>query len=109
MIETKDVVIAIFGATTAASALVLVFFGIVATSLWSDSDLSNYWRQQFKLAGGVSSAAFFLSLVCAGLCTWWLTLHQPCRVYLALVAAFLLELVLIGLAGALVLFRTIFR
>jgi hypothetical protein len=107
MVETKDVVIATLGATTASSALVLVFISVVAQILWSTKP-SNQRRKQFKIAGGVSALAFFIGLLCAGLSTWWLTLHQPGDVYAALVAAFLLQLVLLGFAGVLVFYQTIF-
>ena len=108
MVETKDVVIAIFGATTASSALVLVFIGIVAQVLWA-SKLSIAWKQKFKNAATVSSLAFLIGLVCAGLSIWWLTLHQPGKVYLALVVAFVAQLALIGVAGWQVLYQAIFK
>jgi hypothetical protein len=107
MVETKDVVIATLGATTASSALVLVFIGVVAQILWSTKP-SNQRRGQLKFAGAVSSVAFIIGLVCAGLSTWWLALHQPGDVYAALVAAFVLQLVLLGWAGVLVCYQTIF-
>ena len=109
MVETKDVVIAIFAATTASSALVLVFMGVIAQILWSTDGPSNTVRGQLRIAGGVSAIAFLAGLVCAGLSTWWLALHQPGNVYTAVVAAFILQLVLLGLAGALVVVQTIFR
>ena len=108
MVETKDVVIAVFGATTASSSLVLVFVGIVAATLWSPDRMANEFRRRFRTAGGFSSASFLSGLVCAGLSTWWLTLGQSHDVYLALLAAFLLQLVLLGVAAALVVFQTIF-
>lgn len=107
MVETKDVVIAVFGATTASSSLVLVFVGIVVTTLWSPDKMINDLRRRFRTAGGFSSASFLSGLICAGLSTWWLTLGQPGDVYLALLAAFLLQLVLLGVAAVLVVFRTI--
>lgn len=108
MVETKDVVVAVFGAATASAALELVFVGIVASTLWSAEGLSNEWRRRFKIAGALSWAAFLVGLVCAGLCTWWLSLHQPDRVYTALVVAFLVQLFLLVVTGTVVLYQAIF-
>jgi hypothetical protein len=106
MVEPKDVVIAIFGATAAASALVLVFVGIIVQTLWTGG-LSNEDRPAFKAPSYVSAAAFLMGLVCTGLGVWWLTLEQPGKVYLALIAAFLAQTFLIGIAGILALYQTI--
>ena len=106
MLETKNVVIAVFGATTAASALVLVFVGIIVQTLWTGG-LSNVERHAFKVSSYVSAAAFLMGIVCTGLGVWWLTLQQPGKVYIALIAAFLAQTLLIGIAGALVLCETI--
>lgn len=108
MVETKDAVIAIFGATSASSGLVLVFVGIIAQTLWTGG-LSIPRKQKFKNTAIVSSSAFMIGLVCAGLSTWWLTLHQPGKVYLAVIAAFLAQLVLIGIAGGQLVCQAIFK
>src|SRR5262245_33048536 len=108
MVETKDVVIAIFGATAASSALVLVFIGIIAQTLWT-GNLSIERKRKFKTAAYVSSLAFLFGLVCAVLSTWWFTLHQPDKIYIALVAAFLAQLALIGIAGGQVVYQAILR
>lgn len=108
MVEKKDVIIAILGATTASSGLVLVFIGVIAQILWS-TDPSNDLKLQLKIAGGVSSGAFLVGLFCAGLSTWWLALHQPGTVYTALVWTFVSQIVLIGVAGAFVVYQTVFK
>jgi hypothetical protein len=108
MVETKDVVIAIFGATSASSGLVLVFIGIIAQTLWT-GNLGIPRKQKFKNAAFVSSLAFLIGLVCAGLSTWWLVLHQPDKIYIALIAAFLSQLVLIGIAGGQIVCQAIFK
>jgi hypothetical protein len=50
MVETKDVVLAIFGATSALSALVLVFLGLVAGALQSLGVVNPKVKLPYKIA-----------------------------------------------------------
>jgi hypothetical protein len=108
MVETKDVVIAIFGATAAASALVLVFLGIIVQTLWT-GNLSNPQKGQFKTAANVTLLAFLMGIACTGLGVWWLTLGAPGKIYLALIAAFLAQILLIGIAGLQVMYQAVWK
>src|SRR6266536_5788089 len=109
MVETKDVVLGIFGATSALSALVLVFLGLVAGAIGSfRTGVSAEVKRPYKIAGAVSFASFLLGISCAGLSTWWLTLHQPHRVYMAVVITFVLQLALLVLAAGQVVIQMIF-
>lgn len=109
MVKKEDVVLAIFGSTSALSALVLVFLGLVAGALQSlRVGASAKVKRPFKVAGAVSSAAFLVGIVCASLSIWWLTLHQPHHVYTAVVVAFVLQLALLALAAGQVVIQMIF-
>ena len=100
MISPEDVVLAIFGATAALAALVLVFLGLVASSIGGLSgSASSTVELPYKITAGVAFAAFVLSIVCSGLGTWWLLLGQTHHVYLAIVWAFLAELALLTVAA----------
>jgi hypothetical protein len=110
MVEAKDVVLAIFGATSALSALVLVFLGLIAGGLGSfRPGVSPEVKRPYKVAAAVSLASFLLGVVCAALGTWWLVWHQPHRVYLAVVVTFVVQLALLALAAGQVAVQMIFR
>jgi|ERR1017187_4499624 fatty-acid desaturase len=110
MVKTEDVVLAIFGSTSALSALVLVFLGLVASTLGSlRAEASAAVKRRYKVSGAVSFAAFMAGLACAGLSIWWLTLHQPHHVYAAVVVIFLLQLALLALAAGQAVIQMIFR
>jgi hypothetical protein len=109
MVTTEDVVLAIFGSTSALSALVLVFLGLVAGALQSfRPGASATVKRPFKIAGAVTFASFLAGIACAGLSVWWLTLHQPHPVYMAVVVVFLLQLALLATAAGQVAIQTIF-
>ena len=110
MVKPEDVVLAIFGATSALAALVLVFLGIVVTGMQSFSPTaSSTVKRPYKIAAGVAFAVFALSTVCAALGLWWLTLGQPHRVYMAVVVTFLVQLFLLAVAATQVVIQMIFR
>ena len=109
MVETKDVALGIFGATSALSALVLVFLALVAGALQSLPDTSSGTvKLPYKIAAAVSFAAFLLGIACAGLSVWWLTLGQPHGVYMAVVVTFLAQLGLLAVAATQVIVQMIF-
>jgi hypothetical protein len=110
MVEAKDVVLALFGATSALSALVLVFLALIAGGLGSfRPGASAKVKRPYKVAAAVAFASFLVGVACAALSTWWLVSHQPHRVYLAVVVAFVVQLVLLTLASAQVAIQMIFR
>ena len=110
MVEPKDVVLAIFGATSALGALVLVFLGLVASTIQSlPITASPRVKRPYRITGGVAFTAFVLSIACAALGAWWLLLGQPHGVYLAVVSTFLAEMLLLTVVAVLVVFQMIFR
>lgn len=108
MVETKDVVLAIFGATSALSALILVFLVLVAEALESVGEANQSVKLPYKIAAGMSFGGFLFGVACAGLSIWWLTLHQPHAVYVAVVVTFLVQLGVLAVAAGLVVYQTIF-
>jgi hypothetical protein len=108
MVETKDVVLAIFGATSALGALILVFLVLVAGALQSVGEANPKVKLPYKIAAGMSFGGFLLGVACAGLSIWWLTLHQPHAVYVAVVVTFLVQLAVLAVAAGLVVYQTIF-
>lgn len=110
MVSPADVVLAIFGGTSALGALVLVFLGMVAGTLDAlPSTASSTVKLPYKITAGLAFAAFLLSIACAGMSTWWLLLGQTHNVYLAIVWAFLAELVLLAVAAGRVFIRMILK
>lgn len=109
MVMTEDVVLAIFGSTSALSALVLVFLGMISGALASfRAGASAEVKRPYKIGAGVTFASFLLGIGCAGLSVWWLTLHQPHRVYMAVVVTFVVQLALLVFAAGQVVIQTIF-
>jgi hypothetical protein len=55
MVEPKDVVLAVFGATSALAALVLVFLGIIVTGMQSfPPTVSPAVKRPYKVAAGMA-------------------------------------------------------
>lgn len=101
MVPPEDVVLAIFGGTSALGALVLVFLGMVAGNLdaLKARNASSTVKRPYKITAGLTFAAFLLSITCAALSTWWLLLGQSHDTYLAIVWAFLAELAFLAVAA----------
>lgn len=94
MVEPKDVVIAILGASAALGGFVLVFLGIVITSKESyggaagDEVISPY-----RLSGTVLLGAFGLSLITVALSLLWLINGGSVGLYDTTIAIFAIQLV----------------
>lgn len=109
MVKTEDVVLAIFGSTSALSALVLVFLGMISGSLASlRVGAAAAVKLPYKIGGGITFGSFLLGIACAVLSVWWLTRHQPHGVYMAVVVTFLAQLALLAIAAMQVVIQTIF-
>jgi hypothetical protein len=98
--NSKDAIIAVFGASVALAGLLLVFVGFVFASAASfpaettdDKLIGRYER-----AGKLGIIPFILSLADAALSLGWL-LHQDCRLYAGAVWGFFLLLALTAMYG----------
>lgn len=103
---SKDVMLALLGASVGLAGLLLVVAGFVFAQAGSfppettdDETIARYER-----AGKVGLIPFGLSLAEAGLCLAWL-LHSSSSLYLVTVAGFFLLLVLTALYGFILLLR----
>ena len=107
MVEPKDVVIAILGASAALGGFTLVFLGIVITSYESyaggvaDRVLSPYRR-----SGAVLLGVFAVCLITVALSLLWLINGGSVGLYDATIALFALELVVV-FGGAVVATRMV--
>ncbi len=73
MIEPKDAVIAILGASAALAGFVLVFLGIIIASYQSYSGgVPDQVVQPYRTTGSALLATFGLSLITVAICLLWL-------------------------------------
>ena len=100
MIEPKDVVLAILGASAGLGGFVLVFLGIMIASYQSYSGgVPEQVVHPYRTTGGVLFATFGLSLATVALCLAWLALGGPAAIYGLTVGLFLVLLVAVFLAA----------
>ena len=94
MIEPKDVVIAILGASAALAGFVLVFLGIVIADYQSYSgSVPAPVVRPFRTAGTALLGSFALSLITVALSLIWLINGGPGGLYGWPIALFAVELV----------------
>ena len=94
MVEPKDVVIAILGASAGLGGFVLVFLGIVITSYQGYTDpVADSVLQPFRISGTALLGAFAISLVTVALSLIWLINGGSIALYDATVALFAIQLV----------------
>lgn len=97
MIEHKDVVLALLGASAGLSGLVLVFLGLVVTTTKAfppGTNPSIVRRSRRPVIAVLSS--FGVGILCVGTATWWLLLLRHNRLlYVTTVCLFLTQLVLL--------------
>lgn len=92
MIETKDVVLAMLGASAALAGFVLVFLGVVIASYQSYSGpVPEQVVQPYRRLGAILLAMFGLSLVAVLACLAWLVGGGPEAAYGLVVAVFVVE------------------
>jgi uncharacterized membrane protein len=101
MIDSKDVVLAILGASAALAGFVLVFLGIIIASYQSYSGgVAQQVVGPYRTAGAGLFGTFGLSLVTVTVCLAWLALGGPGSFYGWTVGLFVLQLVAVfGAAG----------
>ena len=101
VIEPKDVVGAILGASAALAGFVLVFLGLIIASYQSyGGDVPEAVVRPFRTAGGILLGAFGLALVVVVAALVWMVAAGPAGVYGPVVALFLLLLSLVFAAAA---------
>ena len=94
MVEPKDVVIAILGASAGLGGFVLVFLGIVITSYQSyGGDVADQVLRPYRLSGSALLGAFALCLITVALSLIWLINGGSIGVYDLTITLFGSELV----------------
>ena len=110
MLEHKEVVLALLGASAALAGFVLVFLGLIIASYQSYSGgVPEEVVKPYRLTGGALFGAFGFSLITVAVCLVWLALGGPSAIYGWTVGLFLLLLVVVfsaaGWATRMVLWR----
>jgi hypothetical protein len=94
VIEPKDVVIAILGASAALAGFVLVFLGIIIAAFQSYSgSVPAPVVQPFRIAGTALLGTFALSLITVALSLLWLINGGSAGLYGWVIGLFAVELV----------------
>jgi hypothetical protein len=109
---SKDVVLAVIGASAALAGLVLVFVGILVTAyqgLIGKEGISDKTLDRFEGAAWVSFAVFCLALLSLALGVVWLDWDGGQTFYKVVVAIFFVEVVALGLAAFYVTSRVLLR
>ncbi|HVS48759.1 MAG TPA: hypothetical protein VHJ99_07655 [Candidatus Dormibacteraeota bacterium] len=100
MIEPRDVVLAILGASAALAGFVLVFLGVIIASYQSYAGaVPAQVVTPYQRTGGVLFGSFGFSLVTVVVCLFWLILGGPSALYGWTIGLFLVQLVAVFLAA----------
>jgi hypothetical protein len=111
VVEHKDVILALMGASAGLGGLVLVFLGFLISALGSfpagtDRALLNPYRWTALLSG----AAFLLSVITVALTAWWLAgLHDNASLYGWSVATFAVQLALLLVSAGLGTYQLVWK
>ena len=100
MVTHEDVVLAVLGASAALAALVLVYLGFLGAIVAGYKVTANPdAKRPVRLIGGITLAAFILSLVAIGLSMWWLLGPQTAILYSLVSVSFFVVLVLLAVSA----------
>jgi hypothetical protein len=100
MIEPKDVVLAILGASTALAGFELVFLGVMIASYQSyGGNVPAPAVRPYRTTGGALFGTFGFSLITVALCLAWLALGGPSALYGWTISLFVVQLVAVFLAA----------
>jgi hypothetical protein len=100
MIEPKDVVLAILGASTALAGFELVFLGVMIASYQSyGGNVPAPVVRPYRTTGGALFGTFGFSLITVALCLAWLALGGPSALYGWAIGLFVVQLVAVFLAA----------
>lgn len=94
MVEHKDVVLALIGATVSLAGLLLVFVGFIYSR---GESYETRRKDRFRLIAKTGVAPFLVELCCAGFCMAWLSGYT--QTYNLCVASFCGGLVLTAIYG----------
>lgn len=104
MVENKDVVNGVLGASSALAGLSLVFFGLTVSTLRSyQAGTPNSVLTSYKWLASIVGAAFLLGVAAVALCVAWLALAQHPAFRVLAVAAFGVQLALLLVSAGWVL------
>lgn len=99
MIELKDVVLAILGASAALAGFVLVFLGVIIASYQSYAGgVPEQVVKPYRTVGGILLGTFGLCVLTVLVCLVWLVGGGPAETYGLMVGMFVAELA--GVLGA---------
>ena len=100
MIEGKDVVLAVMGASAALAGFVLVFLGIIVASYQSYAGgVPATVVRPYRTSGAMLLATFALCLVTVAACLLWLLIGGSTFAYQLAVGLFMVQLVAVFLAA----------
>jgi hypothetical protein len=100
MIEPKDVVLAILGASAALAGFELVFLGVMIASYQSyGGNVPAPVVRPYRTTGGALFGTFGISLITVALCLAWLALGGPTALYGWAVGLFVVQLIAVFLAA----------
>jgi hypothetical protein len=100
VIEPRDVVLAILGASAALAGFVLVFLGIMIASYQSYAgDVPAQVVKPYRTTGGTLFGTFGLSLVTVAVCLVWLIAGGSAALYGWTIGLFVLQLIAVFLAA----------
>ena len=96
MVEDKDVVLALVGASAGLAGFALVFLGLVTNTLESfDSDTPTEVLTGYKVLASAVGLAFLAGVATAVLGVWWLVGSHPTPLYHLSVLVFAAQLALL--------------
>jgi hypothetical protein len=100
LIEPKDVVLAILGASAALAGFVLVFLGVMIASYQSyGGNVPAQVVRPYRTTSALLFGIFGYSLVTVAVCLVWLALGGPSALYGWTIGLFLVQLVAVFLAA----------
>jgi hypothetical protein len=100
MIEPKDVVLAILGASAALTGFLLVFLGVMIASYQSyGGNVPAPVVRPYRTTGGVLFGTFGYSLITVATCLAWLALGGPAALFGWTIGLFVLQLIAVFLAA----------
>ncbi len=100
LIEPKDVVLALLGASAGLAGFVLVFLGVIIATYQSYAgNVPGPVVRPLRTTGGVLFGAFAFSLITVTVCLVWLALGGPSELYGWAIGLFVIQLVAVFIAA----------
>jgi hypothetical protein len=93
VVSHKDVILATLGAASAIGGLLLVFLGLLISTVETyENGLAAGVLRKFKIVGAVVTVAFLASVLTIGLSVLWLTNGQNLGIYRWVLFLFVVQL-----------------